>query len=232
MTIILQEMKKTASKKKLREELSKLDSQIETAKQIRKVLTEERKPIYTVYKWEAPERVFEEKNKSWYVVVAAVATVVIVLSAFTANFLLIFVVIAAILLLYSLGSIPPSKITHEITNKGLNIFSSLIQWKRFISFWVTKRGDTNLINFEYHEKSDDQGRRVILLEGGGDIKKIVTYLVQYIDYYTENEVQTGFITKLLEGEHIPLIKLLERIDIKTKDPKDRPKKQTKKKTTK
>ncbi|MCA9383124.1 hypothetical protein KC909_02045 [Candidatus Dojkabacteria bacterium] len=206
--------------KNIDKEIARLDQQIADAKQFRAIIQEEQKPIYSVYKWIAPERVFETRDRTWYVIVASIAMAVIIYSALTGNYLLIIAVIALILLLYALNSIPPEKVTHEITNKGLNVFERLILWKDITSFWVTRRNTHVLINFEVKEGKDVD--RIILLEGEGDAKKIVSYIVQHVDYLSQAEIGMNIIGSILEGKYVPLIRFLESDDIVTKDPKDSP----------
>jgi hypothetical protein len=203
-------------------EINKLDAAIAEAKRLQTVLMEEKKPLESIYKWTAPERVFEPKERSWYVIVAFIAMIIIVYSAFTQNFLLIFVMICLILLTYSLNTIPPKDATHEITNRGLHVYGDLITWEKIKAFWITKRKDKLLFNFEIQDKPTLNPRKLIILVGQGDVTKITSYIIQFVDYFTASEAGINFFTKYLEGEHQSLIKFLESDNILTKDPKDAP----------
>lgn len=215
-------MAKDNSVEEVKKEIAELDQQIVEAKQIQEQLLEERKPVYSVYKWDAPERVFEIKDRKWYLGVSIVAMVIIVLSALTGNYLLIFTVIVVILLLYAVNSIPPEQVTHEITNKGINVFGELTLWKNIESFWVSTRGEHTFINFDIKDKKGGSPHRVILLSGNGDTKRIVTYLVQYVDYLSPREGNLNFMTKIIYGEHKQLLPYLTNTNVVTKDPKDSP----------
>lgn len=207
----------------IRSEIAQLDAQIASSKQYQAKIQQEREPLHTIYKWSAPERVFEIKDRRWYVTVAAISMIIIVYSALTGNYLLIFTVIALILLVYAINSIPPKDVTHEITNKGVHIFESLILWSQIDAFWLTKRGDNLMLHLEVLDKGSSFVRRVIILVGNGNAKKIITYLVQHIDYLSPEEIGLNIVSKYLEGTYQPLMKYLETEDVVTKDPKDSPK---------
>jgi hypothetical protein len=201
-------------------EIESLDKTIGQEKEIQKILLEETMPLETIYKWDAPERVFEKRDRRWYVIVASVAMGAIVLSALTNNFVLIFAIIALVLVLYTLNTIPPHIINHEITNKGVHSFDNLYTWKNIQSFWVVKRGKEFVINLEVKLNSETSHRRMIILVGSGDLQKIVAYLVRHIDYLSPNEVGINPFNRFIEGEYLPLLKIVNDKNLQTKDPKD------------
>ncbi len=212
-------MDKQPSVQQLREEMAMLDEQIAAAKQVQSIVEDERKPIYSLYKWDAPERVFEKKTKQWYVTMAAISLFVIVISALTNNFVFIFVVIAMMMLMFALNTVPPRKITHEITNKGINIFGGLHRWNETKAFWVTERGGHTLINFEFINDSNDEVERTIILQGEGDIKQIVNNIVQHVDYLSAQELGSNPLRKWIDGVYMPLLSFIEE-GVITKDPQD------------
>lgn len=206
-------------------EMRKLEEQIAATEQAREILLDEQKPLYTVIKWEADERVFEPKSKDWYIKLSAVAVFIVVISALTGNFGLIFAVIALILFVYALNTMPPKKVTHEITNKGIKSQGLLIPWRNIVGFWITIRGTFTLINIEYFEGfADRAAKRMILLQGNLDIKEMVRYMIQHTDYFTSKEVPNNFISRWAEGTYQPLLNYLEDETVVTKDPKDSPSK--------
>ncbi len=186
-----------------------LDSQIESSKAIRKILEEENKPIYSVYKWEAPERVFEPKDKKWYLMVSSVSLFIIVLSLLTDNYGLIVAVVALIILLYALNSVAPGNLTHELTNKGISINSILYPWKNIDHFWISRRGEHRFLNLVVEPKEGVEDQIISYLGGNSDIKKIVSYTSQFVDYIAETEISKSFISERLFGVVEPLSKFIE-----------------------
>lgn len=199
---------KATSLNSLREELSKLDTQIEMAKNLQDALGEERRPIYSVYKWEAPERVFEVKDKKWYLIISSVSMFLIILGLLTENYGFVAAIIALVILLYALNNVPPTKVTHEITNKGISIYSKLHVWKDIEKFWISKRGDNSFLNLEIRVKKDDMEQAIVFI-GDGDTKAIVSYMSQFVDYVSQREVNNSYINRLIFGEIQPLSSFLE-----------------------
>lgn len=199
---------KDSTLKSAREELQALDSQIYRAKAMREALEEERKPIYSVYKWESPERVFDTKDKKWYLIVSSVSMFLIVLSLLTENYGLVIAIISLIVLLYALNSVPPQNVKHEITNKGISINSVLSTWKKITKFWISSRGEHLFLNITIEDKYGQEDQ-VISYLGNADVKKIVSYLSQYVDYVTENEINNNFIFAKLFGKVEPLSRFID-----------------------
>lgn len=202
-------MQSTKNSQEVQQELSKLDRQIASAKKMQEILLEENKAIYSVYSWEAPDRVHDPKERSWYIAVATIAMVVIVYSALVFNGLLIITVIVLLLLLYAVNTVPPKILTHEITNKGMSLFNRLYKWSEIKAFWISKRGNHKLISLEIQLSRESSSHTLILLQGKSDLNKVVSYLVDHVDYLGENESVTNFLSRFLEGEYVPLINFLD-----------------------
>jgi hypothetical protein len=193
-------------------ELARLDLEIANNKLLQDILIEEQAPLKSIYEWSAPERVFSAKSRNWYVAVATIAMLFIVYSALTGNLVLIFLIISLTLVAYSLYSIPPQKAKHKLTNKGINAFNNLYLWRNILHFWVTKRGHEHLINLEFKEKPNDlYYQRMILLVGEGSLRTIVGHLIRHVDYLNSN--QGSFISKFIEGEYLPLLKIISLDEI-------------------
>ncbi len=212
---------KTKQKPNTEEDL--LDKEIKIQKQLQKIIENEKKELETIYEWKAPERVFNAKSRRWFALVGLAALFVIAASALTNNFVLIFAVIALVLVLYTIYSVPPGKTTHRITNKGLFTLNSLYLWKNILTFWVTDRDGEKVIHLEYKGRStDNYYRQMVLLLGNGNLKTIIAYLVQYVDYLGPEEIDRGMLTTLAQGKYVSLVDIVGDTDIATKDPKDSP----------
>lgn len=189
------------SLKSMRKEFEKLDSQVESASAFRKIMEEERKPIHTVYKWEAPERVFEQKDKKWYLVISSVSVFIVILSLLTGNYLLVVAIVALIVLLYALNNVKPANLIHELTNKGVYINTELYTWKKINYFWISRKGKHFFLNLNFQTKRNED-EQIISFLGQADTKKIVDYMSQFIDYIEETD--TNYISRKLFGVIEPL----------------------------
>ena len=189
-------------------ELKQLDQQIDKSKLKEEIIIEESGPLETLYEWEAPERVFTPRSRKWYVGVAAIAMVFIVYSALTVNFILIFLVIALVLVVYALNSIPPQKAEFKITNKGIQAFNNLYIWKNLDSFWVTKRGENYMVNFDFREKvTDAYLQRMIMLANKSNVNQVVSHLVRHVDYKSLNS--SSILSQFVEGKYVPLMSIVK-----------------------
>ena len=197
-----------SSIKSAREEIESLDAQILKAKALREAIEEERKPIYSVYKWISPERVFEPKDKKWYLIISSISMFIIVLSLLTENYGLVIAIVSLIVLLYALNSVPARDISHEITNKGVSLNSVLYTWKKISKFWISTRGEHKFLNTIIEDK-ENQEEQLITYLGNADVKKIVSFLSQYVDYISEMETNNNFISNKLFGRTDPLSKFIE-----------------------
>lgn len=190
----------------LREQIDYLETQIRNAEMAASQRLEGAAPIQALYKWKAPERIHERKQRPWYIGIALIVIFVIMYAALTANYMLIVAMIMLLMLLYALNAFPPKIIEHEITNKGLNVFGQLYLWNRIEGFWVSQRGKSLVINIDLVER---RVKRMILLVGEGDAKRIVRELVMRIDYINPGATRQDLLSKLTEGKHLPLTDFLD-----------------------
>lgn len=204
-------------------EMEELDREIKAQKKLTRTLVEEQQPVSTLYTWTAPERDYNPKTKRWYVAMAGIALIFIVLAALTKNYLLIFTIIALIVVMYTINTIPPHDVKHQITNKGIYSFSTIFLWKNILAFWVTTRGTRSFLHLEYRGKANDADfKTMVILVGSGNLVKIVTYLVAHVDYLGEEEIGSSALSEWTHGKYIPLLDIVGDNDITTKDPNDAP----------
>ena len=200
-----------------------LDDLIEIQKRQRIAAELQRKPVETLLSWTAPERDYSPKSRKWFIGVGFLALVLIVLAALTNNNILIFAIIAVVLVVYTLNTIPPHDITHQITNKGLYTFETIFLWKNMLAFWITRRSGKYLMHLQYKGKSNDMTyQEMIILIGKADIEHVVTLMVPYVDYLGPQEVNMSVLTSWSQGKYIPLLDILTDDNIATKDPQDSP----------
>lgn len=204
-------------------ELNDLDRVIALQKKEAELLKEGKRTVETLYSWTAPERDYSPKSRKWYIGVGFVAIVFIVISALTNNFVLIFAIIALIVVIYTVNTIPPRLITHQITNKGLYTFQTIFLWKNMLAFWISFRDHKYLMHLQYKGKSNETVyQEMILLLNKVDVEKVVTLMVPYVDYLGPNELGGGILTILAQGKYLPLLEIIGDKDVVTKDPNDSP----------
>jgi len=203
----------------LRTQIDYLEEQIRQAEMAASERLEQSAAIRSIYKWKAPERIFDPKGRKWYITVAFITILIVAYSALTGNYLLILALIMLLMLLYALNTFPPKILEHEITNKGLKIFEQIHTWNRIESFWVAKRSNQYVLNINL---ADRRVNRIIILVGQGDPNIIVQELVKRVDYINPGGTKQDILSRLTEGKHIPLTKFLDVFEESRKLNKEKP----------
>ena len=187
-----------------------LEEEEKIQKNMSQRLLKAKQPIETVFTWKAPERFFEKKETRWFVIVSAIALFVIVMAAMTNNFVLIFAIICLVLVIYSLYTIPPKIIEHQITNKGIYTLNTLYPWSNMAYFWISQRGGQFIINVQYRKRATDFNyQRMFLLIPQKDYKAVALYMSDYTDYLGPEEISRGILSTFAEGKYISLKDILE-----------------------
>ena len=190
----------------LREEIDRLEAKIRDAEMAANAKLEEAAPLRTVMKWKAPERLYTQKGRRWYVTVAFITIIIIAYSALTGNYLLILALITLLILLYAMNAFPPRMIEHEITNKGLKTFDRIYTWNKIEGFWVSRREGQYVLNIDLLEESI--GRMILLIDPKLS-SEIVGEFVRRVDYINPGGTNQDFLSKLTEGKHMPLTEFLD-----------------------
>ncbi|MBD3362778.1 hypothetical protein GF362_03595 [Candidatus Dojkabacteria bacterium] len=181
----------------LKKKVEELEKELKENKKLaKKAKEDEKKPIYNLYSWKAPDRIVVEHSKTWYTIVVTIAVIGIFYALLTYNFLFILAILAIIFLIYAINVVPPLEMQNHITNKGVRVGDELYLWKDIDYFWVTERHDQLLLNIELK----NYGGRVILLVGEADINKILVEMVKHEDY-REPKGLASLISRLVEGKH-------------------------------
>ncbi|MBD3280199.1 hypothetical protein GF389_01585 [Candidatus Dojkabacteria bacterium] len=187
----------------LRNEIDRLEAKIREAEMAANAKLEEAAPLRTVLKWKAPERIYTQKGRRWYVIVAFITIIIIAYSALTGNYLLILALITLLILLYAMNVLPPRIIEHEITNKGLKTFDKIYTWNKIVGFWVSKREGQYVMNVDLFDESVP--RMILLLDNNkAKASEIVSELVKRVDYVNPGGTNQDILSKLIEGKHMPL----------------------------
>lgn len=170
--------------------------------------------IKTLYKWDAPERVFVARTKDWFLKVSMIFLFIILFLAFMGEIILIILAISLVFLIFIMATVPPESVAHEITTKGLKVSGKFYKWSALDSFWFTKKYDFVLLNIDTNLSMPS--RLILLLDYkkmrmiddkespySSDIEDISNLLGRYIEIkvFDENIKQSKF-SELTEGKII------------------------------
>ncbi len=197
----------------LKAKLDSLQEQIKQAEDAQSQTEISQAPMETIFTWEAPERVVTQHSRPWYLVVAIVFLVAILFATLIKEPLLIAALIALMILIFISTTIKPKIVKNEITNKGIRSGNKIWNWGITEGFWLSTRGKHTLLIMNLEEKQVPN--RVILLLGAENPKKLVSILVNYLNYVPRKDIGEDIINIFTLGEYVPLS---EFIDLEEKEP--------------
>jgi len=105
-------------------------------------------PAKDILVWKAPTRPFKKRNREYFSTIAAIVFLLIVILFFIKEWLLIGVIISFMFVSYVLATVPPEEIVHKITSRGVVTGGKTYKWEWLQRFWLTKKWDYNILNFE------------------------------------------------------------------------------------
>lgn len=133
-------------------------------------------PEEIIYTWEAASRPFKKRDQQYYLTIAAIIFLVSLILFFAGQFLPIAVAVSIGFLAYVLSSVPPERITHQISNYGIRIDDHLYYWDEIGRFWFEEKYGQETIHFEIFSFPG----RVVLVIGDGDRQEITELLSEVL----------------------------------------------------
>src|SRR5690606_31691562 len=112
--------------------------------------TEQESVFKKLHEWEAPERSWTPKTRSWYVTYSLFFALIVLIAAILREYILILAVIAFAFLWFVQGSIPPQIATYTITSIGIKAFEKLFRFRNIKHFWFSEKNDL-FLNLEIVE---------------------------------------------------------------------------------
>lgn len=100
-----------------------------------------------LFEWEAPERVYQQRNKDFWVTAIAILVLLSVILIFIKEYYLIMALMAVLFLYYALSTVEPGTIKNIITNRGIYFGELRYSWDILEKFWFKKNPSTSTINF-------------------------------------------------------------------------------------
>ncbi len=97
--------------------------------------------------WTAPARPFRKRDRQYFVTTFAITGIISLVIFLAEGLMPVVLIISLVFLYYILSTVPPEQIEYKITTKGIKIGSSLTPWQSLISFWFSKRGETDVLFF-------------------------------------------------------------------------------------
>lgn len=153
-----------------------------------------------LFKWRAPERMFQKKDKQWYWTAALVVLIISVILLLFGQAILVGAVFAILFVMYVNTTVPPSVIEHKITTYGIRTAQQLFKWEDITYFWFTYKSDKEILNLETKLVSP---KRLIFFFTKNDKPHLIQILKERVQY-KEAPMKEGWVSKNADGSYIPL----------------------------
>lgn len=129
--------------------------------------------------WEAPERIYTRKGKSYFKNLFTLLGVLAVVVIFFKEFFLAGVLVAFGFLQWVLNTNPPKITKHTITNRGIKAHGHDYEWDHLKEFWFAEHAGQVVLHVD--TKNAYPGRLYLLLGKVGR-NEITEVLSRYISY--------------------------------------------------
>lgn len=192
---------------RMREQMLGLQKQIQQAEDEVRLKQSEAGLLETELSWEAPNRVYVERGRSYYVLISLIGVLVIGFAALAREILLIFVTISILVLLYLAANVKPKLVKHELTNKGVKTAQQLYSWKNITGFWIGKRADQLILVIDLELTFTPN--RLILLVGAANPRKLVELMIKHIPYLPRKQINIDIVNAFTLGEYMPITTWIE-----------------------
>jgi hypothetical protein len=97
------------------------------------------------FAWEAPGRIFRERNKEFYSTILILALLLSVIMFLIEGVMPVFLIWSVVFLVWVMSKTKPVMVTHKLTSWGIRSDEQLFQWDEMETFWVEeKKGEVVL----------------------------------------------------------------------------------------
>jgi len=155
------------------------------------------KPSKELIKWEAPERLFKTKSREYYRRLAVIIIFFSLLAIITKDIPMVLILGVSFFAVYVFHTIPPRKVTHQITTRGVNYASEyLYTWDKLVDFWIEEKEGKKVLNMTTVDALP--GRITLIIGDSVDAKKLSKEINNYLSI-NENPVKpvaNGLLAKI------------------------------------
>jgi hypothetical protein len=107
-----------------------------------------REPMKNLLAWKSPARPFEKKDREFYTTAGSIIFLACVVLLFIKEFLFIMAIVAFAFFYYILTTVPPEKVEHKLTNKGIFTIGKLYEWEQLGRFWFEVKSGSQVLLVE------------------------------------------------------------------------------------
>lgn len=151
--------------------------------------------------WTAPARPFKKYGRKFYVTIFSIVGIISIILFIAEGAMPVILLISLIFLFYVLSTVPPENIVNKITNKGIKISETLVEWQNIKRFCFSRKSGVEVLVLDTFSFP---GRLEIVIDSGlkENIKKEISAYVPYeeIKPSSMDKLADWVIKKLPESE--------------------------------
>lgn len=178
-----------------------------------KINTTYRDSFKVLFEWEAPERVWKPKTRSWYLFFSLLFILLIFLGALLREYIFIILIVAFAFLWFVFASIAPNNTVYSISTVGIRMFNEIKKWNEIRFFWFSRKGEIYFLNLLImNELNPDNVVELRLIVNEEDLQKIFDIILTFIDYGDQNDISFNPITRMITGSYIDIDNFVKEIE--------------------
>lgn len=199
------EQKEREAEKSRQDDLQAREEELFRREQELDMIAQERELAFSgeekaILKWMSAARPFKKRGREYFTTIGAIVILLAIILFFAREFLLIGVMFALTFVAYVFASVPPEKVTHEITNRGIWTGGKFFRWDILGRFWFHEKFGQKMVSVETFLTFP---RHVVLLLGDKKEEELKEVLQKFV---LLEKPEPGFLDKASDwlSEKIPL----------------------------
>jgi hypothetical protein len=138
----------------------------------------------TLLEWTSKAWPFIKKSPEFFRTILVIAGLLVLITIFMKEFLTVLVIVTLVFVVYVLGTVPPTRVAHKVTEQGLHSGEHFYPWEQLTRFWFGERSKHDML---FVETTLRFPRRLMLVLEGVDKKKLRGLLKEKLELVEEPE---------------------------------------------
>lgn len=134
-------------------------------------------PFRILHEWESSVRPFKKRDREFFTTLGAIVFLVVVILLFLKEWFFIGAIVAFSFLVYVLSTVPPGKVKHKISNRGIITANEKYPWDILERFWIKEQSGQSVL---FVETAIRLPRRLMLILNKGEEGKVEKILNDYL----------------------------------------------------
>lgn len=166
--------------------------------------------LQVLFRWTAPERIWEPKTRLWYVSYGALISVLILVAIKLGYPILVIGLIAFLFLWFVQGTIEPLILQHQVTTTGIISGGALYNFADVNTFWMAERQGFLMLYLDFDKSK--RAPRATLLADMRDADRIFDLMIDKVKYANEDEAGYNIFAQWIYGKYIPITEFIADLD--------------------